>query len=79
MSSLYGEIARRSGDTQFLGYETTTADGKVIAILRDGLEYDELEAVPEIELREEASAEAELVLDQTPFYAEGAARWATKA
>ena len=71
MSAQYTEIARRSGDTKFLGYETTSAEGKVLAILRDGLEYDELEAVQEIELREPANAEAELVLDQTPFYAEG--------
>jgi alanyl-tRNA synthetase len=71
MSSLYGEIARRSGDTKFLGYETTASEATVVAILRDGLEYDELEAVEEVELREPANADAELVLDQTPFYAEG--------
>jgi alanyl-tRNA synthetase len=71
MSSLYVEIVRRSSDTKFLGYETTAAEAKVVAILRDGIEYDALEAVEEIELREPANAEAELVLDQTPFYAEG--------
>ena len=56
--------------TGFLGYETTTAEGRVVAILRDGIEYETLEAVPEVELRTEASAWAELVLDRTPFYAE---------
>ena len=42
-----------------------------MAILRDGTDYQELEALPEIELRAPAQAEAEIVLDQTPFYAEG--------
>ena len=70
-TALYGELARRAGETQFLGYETTSADGQVLAILRDGVEYDELAAVPEIELREPAQAAAELILDKTPFYAEG--------
>jgi alanyl-tRNA synthetase len=70
-TALYGELARRAGETQFLGYETTSADGQVLAILRDGVEYDELAAVPEIELREPAQASAELILDKTPFYAEG--------
>ncbi|HUG47261.1 MAG TPA: alanine--tRNA ligase [Candidatus Limnocylindria bacterium] len=59
------------GPTKFLGYETTSAEGRVVAILRDGTEYERLAAVPEIELRHQASAEAEVVLDQTPFYAEG--------
>jgi alanyl-tRNA synthetase len=43
----------------------------VVAILRDGIEYDELEAKPDEELRTDAGAEAEIVLDRTPFYAEG--------
>ena len=42
-----------------------------MAILRDGVEYEDLEAKPETELRAPADAEAEIVLDQTPFYAEG--------
>jgi alanyl-tRNA synthetase len=61
LQSLYEAIARRAGDTQFLGYETTTADGRVVAILRDGTEYDELTG----------AGAAEIVLDRTPFYAEG--------
>ena len=62
--------SRRTGPTEFLGYETTAAEGRVVAILRDGIEYETLEAVPEVELRAEAGAQAELVLDRTPFYAE---------
>ena len=45
----------------FLGYETTTAEGRVVAIVRDGMEFDELTG----------HGEAEVVLDRTPFYAEG--------
>jgi alanyl-tRNA synthetase len=69
-ASRYQEILARTAPTEFLGYETTTASGRVVAILRDGTEYDSLEAVAEAELRSETGARAELVLDRTPFYAE---------
>ena len=59
--ALYGAIHARVGDTQFVGYETTTAPGRIVAIVRDGMEYDELTG----------HGEAEVVLDRTPFYAEG--------
>jgi alanyl-tRNA synthetase len=71
LMALYDSIVRQSGDTTFIGYETTATGAKVVAILRDGTEYQELEAKPEIELRTQAAAEAELVLDRTPFYPEG--------
>jgi alanyl-tRNA synthetase len=71
LSQLYAGIQARVGDTAFLGYESTTADGTILAIVRDGVPYEDLEAVPEVELREPAGAEAEIVLDRTPFYAEG--------
>jgi len=60
-TALYGAIQARAGDTEFLGYETTTAQGRIVAILRDGLEFDELTG----------QGAAEVVLDRTPFYAEG--------
>ena len=60
-AALYESILRRTGDVTFLGYETTTADGRVVAIVRDGIEYDELTG----------HGQAEIVLDRTPFYAEG--------
>ena len=60
-TSLYSAIQGRHGDTGFLGYETTTAEGQVVAIVRDGMEFDELTG----------HGEAEVVLDRTPFYAEG--------
>ncbi len=60
-TSLYSAIQARAGDSTFLGYETTTAEGRVVAIIRDGMEFDELTGL----------GQAEIVLDQTPFYAEG--------
>ena len=72
LASLYQAIHARAGDTTFVGYETTSVDGaRVLAILRDGIEYETLEAKGDEELRTEASAAAEIVLDQTPFYGEG--------
>jgi alanyl-tRNA synthetase len=70
LAQTYEAILRRVGESRFVGYETTTSIARVAAILRDGTEYDELTAVPEVELREPAAASAELVLDSTPFYAE---------
>ena len=61
LGDLYQAIQRRAGETRFLGYEATQADGRVVAILRDGMEYQELTG----------HGEAEVVLDATPFYGEG--------
>jgi alanyl-tRNA synthetase len=61
LGDLYQAIQRRSGETRFLGYDATTADGRIVAILRDGMEYQELTG----------HGEAEVVLDATPFYGEG--------
>jgi alanyl-tRNA synthetase len=69
--ALFGGIARRVGESTFLGYQGTQAAGRLVAIVRDGTEYQELEARDEVELRTETAAAAQLVLDQTPFYAEG--------
>ena len=60
-AALYESIVRRVGDSAFLGYETTSAEGRVLAIVRGGIEYGELTG----------SGEAEVVLDRTPFYPEG--------
>jgi alanyl-tRNA synthetase len=54
------QIAKEKGGTKFLGYKTTSSPGEVVAILKDGK--------PVTELQE--GDEAEIVLDQTPFYAE---------
>jgi alanyl-tRNA synthetase len=55
----YQKLAER-GRTKFLGYSDLEADSRVVALLA---EKQPVESVP-------AGASAELVLDQTPFYAE---------
>jgi alanyl-tRNA synthetase len=55
----YQQLLER-GRTKFLGYETTQADARVIGLIVD---QNLVERVP-------AGVTAELVLDQTPFYAE---------
>jgi len=57
----YRDLAGRHGRTVFVGYDTTSADGRILGLLRDG---EELAAAGEGE-------QVELVLDRTPFYAEG--------
>jgi alanyl-tRNA synthetase len=61
LGDIYQAIQRRAGETRFLGYEGTQAPGRVVAILRDGMEYQELTG----------NGAAEVVLDATPFYGEG--------
>ena len=60
-TSLYSAIHGRAGDTEFVGYDTTSAEARVVAIVRDGVEFDDLSG----------HGEAEIVLDRTPFYGEG--------
>ncbi|MDQ3829217.1 MAG: alanine--tRNA ligase-related protein, partial [Candidatus Tectomicrobia bacterium] len=58
---VYPTLAERLGSTLFLGYDTLEAQGRVLAILKN----EQL-----VEAAEEGS-EVEIVVDQTPFYAEG--------
>ena len=55
----YG-LRERVGATEFLGYETETAEGVIGAIVKDGVEVDRLEA----------GEKGSLILNQTPFYGE---------
>ena len=57
----YRDLAGRHGRTVFVGYDTNSADGRILGLLRDG---EELAAAHE-------GDQVELVLDRTPFYAEG--------
>ena len=61
LGDLYQAIQRRVGETSFRGYETTESEARVVAILRDGTEYQELTG----------KGDAEVILDATPFYGEG--------
>ena len=53
-------IKDRVGATDFLGYDTETAEGQVLALLKDGAEVASLEA----------GQSGLVVLNQTPFYGE---------
>jgi alanyl-tRNA synthetase len=53
-------LREKLGATEFLGYETETAEGVVAALVKDGKEVDSLKA----------GDTAAIVLNQTPFYAE---------
>jgi alanyl-tRNA synthetase len=58
--TVWFEVKERVGATDFLGYETETAEGEVKAIVKDGKEVRSLKI----------GDEAALVLNQTPFYGE---------
>ena len=53
-------LRERIGATDFLGYDTETAEGVIAAIVKDGVEVERLEA----------GENGSLVLNQTPFYGE---------
>jgi len=59
-SSAFTEIASRSGETEFVGYERDEVMATVVGLVVDGAPVDEIAA----------GTAAEVVLDQTPFYAE---------
>ncbi|MEM8774798.1 MAG: alanine--tRNA ligase [Pseudomonadota bacterium] len=54
------DIAEEFGATDFLGYDTEIAEGQVLALIQDG---ERVEAA-------KASESVQIVLNQTPFYAE---------
>jgi alanyl-tRNA synthetase len=58
--ALWFEIREAHGATEFLGYDATDAEGKVVAIIRDGEPVDVAEAGDEVAI----------VTNQTPFYGE---------
>jgi alanyl-tRNA synthetase len=58
--AVWFEVRERSGATDFLGYDTETAEGEIRAIIREGREVGNLEA----------GEQGALVLNQTPFYGE---------
>jgi alanyl-tRNA synthetase len=58
--TLWFDLKEKLGATEFLGYTTETAEGEILAIVRDG---KVVESAP-------AGAEVAVVLNQTPFYAE---------
>jgi alanyl-tRNA synthetase len=53
-------LREKLGSTEFLGYETETAEGVVAALVQDGKEVDSLKA----------GESGAVIMNQTPFYAE---------
>src|SRR5262249_5913391 len=58
--AIWFPLRERLGATEFLGYETESAEGVVAALVKDGKETDGLKA----------GETGAIVLNQTPFYAE---------
>ncbi|MEP1902443.1 MAG: alanine--tRNA ligase-related protein, partial [Nitratireductor sp.] len=58
--TLWFELRDRVGATEFLGYETDDGEGKIVSIIMNGQEVDEISA----------GASAQIVTNQTPFYGE---------
>jgi alanyl-tRNA synthetase len=58
--TIWFPLREKLGATEFLGYDTESAEGVVTALVRDGKEIAELKA----------GESGQVVLNQTPFYAE---------
>ncbi|CTQ32947.1 alanine--tRNA ligase [Jannaschia rubra] len=59
-AAIWFDLAERHGTTEFLGYDTETAEGQVQALVRDGAE---------VAMASEGET-VSVVVNQTPFYAE---------
>ena len=60
IATTYLNLADKVGASEFLGYETTTANGMIVGLIADEKEVENIKA----------NTEAVLVANQTPFYAE---------
>ncbi|MDG1998437.1 MAG: alanine--tRNA ligase [Amylibacter sp.] len=58
--SVWFDIEDKNGPTEFLGYDTEAAEGQIIAVILKGRAVDSVDNGDEVQL----------VLNQTPFYAE---------
>lgn len=58
--SVWFGIRDREGATEFLGYDADQAQGRIVALVRDGQEVDSLQA----------GEEGAILVNQTPFYGE---------
>ncbi|MBC7736028.1 MAG: alanine--tRNA ligase, partial [Candidatus Saccharibacteria bacterium] len=59
-AKIWFELAEAHGATEFLGYDTETAEGEIIALVRDGLAFGAAEV----------DTTVQIVVNQTPFYGE---------
>jgi alanyl-tRNA synthetase len=58
--AIWHDLAEKHGPTEFLGYDSETAEGQVLAIVRDGRQVAEAMTGDTVQI----------VLNQTPFYGE---------
>ncbi|MFK7876066.1 MAG: alanine--tRNA ligase [Paracoccaceae bacterium] len=59
-ATIWFDVADTHGPTDFLGYDTDTAEGQIVALFRDGTATDGASAGQSVQI----------ALNQTPFYAE---------
>jgi alanyl-tRNA synthetase len=59
-AAIWFELADKHGASEFLGYDTETAEGQILALVSGGAETDEAGA----------GTSVQIVVNQTPFYAE---------
>ncbi|WP_300030127.1 alanine--tRNA ligase [uncultured Roseobacter sp.] len=59
-ATIWFDVADKHGTTDFLGYDTETAEGQIAAIVRDGSQADSATKGDSVQI----------ALNQTPFYAE---------
>ena len=57
---LWFDLRDRLGGTEFLGYDTETAEGQIVAIVADGKEVQSVSV----------GQKAQIIVNQTPFYGE---------
>ena len=57
---IWFDIAEKAGNTEFIGYATTQGEGEVLAIVKDGVNFDSAAAGDTVTI----------VTNQTPFYGE---------
>jgi alanyl-tRNA synthetase len=59
-SEIWFDIAEREGASEFTGYTSTSGEGRVVTILKDGVEIDQADTGDEVVV----------LANQTPFYGE---------
>ena len=59
-AQIWYDLAEKHGATEFLGYDTETAEGQIVALVADGAETGSAAT----------GARIQIVVNQTPFYAE---------
>ncbi|MEO9896531.1 MAG: alanine--tRNA ligase [Paracoccaceae bacterium] len=59
-ATVWFDVADEAGTTDFLGYDTETAEGQIVGLVQDGALVSEVDE----------GASVQIALNQTPFYAE---------